>query len=54
MQKAAEEFAGGKAESTLEKRSQHHNVFDIGCWDVFPFHRPPLEHGTVGEKVVLD
>jgi hypothetical protein len=54
MQKTTEEFVGGKAKSALKKGHQHHNFFGIRCWDVFPFHQPPLKHRTVEEEAILD
>jgi hypothetical protein len=54
MEKAAEEFASGETDSTLEEGSQHHDIVGVGSGDIFICSRPPLEDGTGGEKVILD
>jgi hypothetical protein len=52
--KAAEEVTGRKAKSTLEEGGEHHNLFSVGCWDVLPFGRPPLEHCVIREEAILN
>jgi hypothetical protein len=54
VEKAAEEIARRKTKSVLKKGSWHHNFIGVRGGDVFILHRPPLEYGTVGEKMVLD
>jgi hypothetical protein len=54
LEKAMKEVMGREPESPLEERRKHHNLLRIGCWDVLPFSRSPLEHGMIQEKVVLD
>jgi hypothetical protein len=44
VKESAEEIAGGK----------HHNLVHIGCWDVFPGGKMPLQHGAVWDKVVCN
>jgi hypothetical protein len=41
VMEAAEKFAGGKTESTLQKGSQHHDFVSAGSEDVFILSRPP-------------
>jgi hypothetical protein len=48
------EVAGRVPESSLEERGKHHHLLRIGCGDVLPFSKSPLEHDTIWEKEVLD
>jgi hypothetical protein len=41
-------------ESPPEERGKHPNFYRIGCWDVLPFSRSPLEHNVIREKVILN
>jgi hypothetical protein len=50
VEKTTENIVGREAESTLEKGRKHHNLFGVGCSDVFPFSRMPLEHPRLGRK----
>jgi hypothetical protein len=54
IKEATEETAVGEAKSVLEEGRQHHNLVGIGCRDVFPFCRPPLEHLAIRKKVIFD
>jgi hypothetical protein len=52
IKESVEEVASRKAESALEERGEHHNLSCIGCRDVFSCSRAPLQHDTVGEKMI--
>jgi hypothetical protein len=52
VKESTEEIVGRDAESTLKEREKHHNLIRIGCCDVFPSGRMPLQHDTVWEKAV--
>jgi hypothetical protein len=54
VEKTTENIVGREAESTLEKGRKHHNLFGVGCSDVFPFSRMPLEHRAIREEAVLN
>jgi hypothetical protein len=54
VKKFTEEITGRKMICTLEEGRKHYDFFSVGCWDVFPFGRPPLEHDTSGEEAVLN
>jgi hypothetical protein len=54
MKDIAHKFTGRKPKSMGEEGRKHHNLIGIGCGDVFPFHRCPLEHLTVGKKLIGD
>jgi hypothetical protein len=54
MEKATVEITRREAKSTLQKGCGHHDFTGIGGGNVFILCWPPLEYGTVGEKVVLD
>jgi hypothetical protein len=28
----------------------NHDLFGVGCWNVFPDGRPPLKHGMIQER----
>jgi hypothetical protein len=49
IEESTEEVASRKAESTLEEGGEHHNLIRIGCWDVFPHGKMPLQHRVVWE-----
>jgi hypothetical protein len=51
--KTVEEIAGGKPKSTLKEGEKHHNLFSIGCWDVLPIGRPPLEHCAICKEAIF-
>jgi hypothetical protein len=54
LKKSPLEVIGRKAESTLEERAKHHNLICVGCWDVFPSSRTPLEHDTIWDKAICN
>jgi hypothetical protein len=54
LEKAAEEVVGRKTESSLEERSEHHNLLSIGCRNVLPFDRSPLKHCMIWEEIILN
>jgi hypothetical protein len=47
-----EEIAGREAKFVLEEGREHHNLSRIGCRNVFPDGRMPLQDGAVQEKVI--
>jgi hypothetical protein len=40
-------------ESLLKNGGEHHDFLGIGCRDVLPSGRLPLEHAAIREKVIL-
>jgi hypothetical protein len=54
MKETTKEFTGRKAEYSLKEGGQHHNFIGVGCWDVFSFCHPPLEHNAVGKKMAFN
>jgi hypothetical protein len=52
IKKTAEKVTSREAKSVLKEIGEHHNLICIGCWNVFPGGRTPLQHGAVWEKVV--
>jgi hypothetical protein len=54
VKESAEEITSREAESTLKGGGKHHNLIRIGCWDVFPGGKTPLQHGAVWEKVICN
>jgi hypothetical protein len=52
VEKSVEEIASRESKPTLEERGKHHNFIRIGCGNVFSSGVPPLQHGTVREKIV--
>jgi hypothetical protein len=52
IKESTKEIAGRKAKSTLEKGREHHNLSHIGCRNVFPGGRTPLQDIAVHEKVI--
>jgi hypothetical protein len=52
VKKSAEEIASRESKPALEERGEHHNFIRIGCGNVFSSGGLPLQHGTVGEKIV--
>jgi hypothetical protein len=52
IKKTVEEVVSWESKSALEERREHHNLIHIGCWNVFPNGRKPLQHSAVQEKVV--
>jgi hypothetical protein len=53
VEKTAEEVIGGKTKS-MQEGGEHHNFLSVGCWDVLPFGRPPLEHCTIRVEAILN
>jgi hypothetical protein len=49
-----EDIIDQEAKSMLEEGGKHDNLIRIGCWDVFPGGRTPLQHCAVPEKVIHD
>jgi hypothetical protein len=47
IKESAEEIIGWVAKSTLEEGREHHNLSHIGCRNVFPGGREPLQDGVV-------
>jgi hypothetical protein len=54
IEQSTEEIATKESKPVLEERGEHHNFVCIGCGNVFSGGRPPLQHGTVGEKIVCN
>jgi hypothetical protein len=54
LEESAKEVTRRKPKSSLEEGGEHHNFLGIECWDVLPYSRPPLEHGAIWEKVILN
>jgi hypothetical protein len=54
VKKTSEEVVGGKTESMLEEGRKYHNFFSVGCRDVFPFGKLPLEYRASREEVILN
>jgi hypothetical protein len=48
----AKEVASREAKFVLEKEREHHNLSCIGCRNIFPSGRTPLQDGTVREEVI--
>jgi hypothetical protein len=47
IKESAEEVLGREDESTLEEGRKHHNLNCIGCRNVFPGGRTPLQNCVV-------
>jgi hypothetical protein len=47
IKESAEEIVGWVAKSTLEEGREHNNLSHIGCRNVFPGGREPLQDGVV-------
>jgi hypothetical protein len=47
-----EEVTGREAKSALEERIKHHILCCIGCKNVFPGGRTPLQNRAVQEKMI--
>jgi hypothetical protein len=54
LEKSTQEIASREPESLLEEWGEHHNFLGIGCRDVLPSGRLPLEHEAIREKVILN
>jgi hypothetical protein len=52
IKESTEEIAGREAKSTLLEGREHHNLSHIGCRNVFPGDRTPLQDGMDREKVI--
>jgi hypothetical protein len=52
IKESAEEITGREAKSVLEEGREHHNLSCIGCRNLFPDGRTPLQDSTVWEKVI--
>jgi hypothetical protein len=51
MKKAAKKVVGGKTESFLEKRGQHHDLVGMRSGDFFILGQTPFEHGAIKKKI---
>jgi hypothetical protein len=54
LEKAVKEIAGEKTESALKEGKEHHNLLCVGCRDILPFGRPPMENRVIWEVMILD
>jgi hypothetical protein len=54
IKESAEKVAGREAKSTLEEGREHHNLGHIGCENIFPGGRTPLQDCMVRGKVIRD
>jgi hypothetical protein len=54
LEESVKEVVGREPKFPLEEGGEHHDFLGIGCWNVLPYGRPPLKHGTIREKVILD
>jgi hypothetical protein len=52
VKESAEDIIDQKTKFVLEEGGEHHNLIRIGCWDVFPGGRMPLQHCAVQEEVI--
>jgi hypothetical protein len=52
VQESVQEIAGREPESTLEEGGEHHNLFHVRCWDLFPVSRSSLEHCVFRKETV--
>jgi hypothetical protein len=53
MKEDTEKITGKEAKSSLEKGSQHHDFLGMRGGNFFIFCRPPLNHDTVREEMLL-
>jgi hypothetical protein len=52
VQESAEEVTSRESKPTLEEGRKHLNFIRVGCGDIFFGIGAPLQHGSIGEKVV--
>jgi hypothetical protein len=52
IKESTEEVLGREAESTLKEGRKHHNLGCIGCRNVFPNGRTPLQNCVIQEKMI--
>jgi hypothetical protein len=52
VKESTEEITSWEAKSTLKEGGEHQNLIHVGCWDVFPDGKTPLQHGAVREMVI--
>jgi hypothetical protein len=52
IKESTENVVGREAKSALEEGREHHNLSCIGCRNIFPSGRTPLQDGAVQEKMV--
>jgi hypothetical protein len=52
IKESTEEVASREAKSALEEGRKHHNLGRIGCRNVFPSGRMPLQNCAVLEKMI--
>jgi hypothetical protein len=54
IKESVEEIAGREAKSALEEGREQHNLSRIGCRNVFPGGRTPLQDSVVWERVIFN
>jgi hypothetical protein len=54
LKESVQEVTCQESKSPLEEGGEHHSFVGIGCREVYPYGRPPLEHNTIWEKVILN
>jgi hypothetical protein len=47
LEESAKEVTSREPKSSLEEGGEHHDFLGIGCWDVLPYGKSPLEHGMI-------
>jgi hypothetical protein len=54
IKESAEEIASREAKSALEEGREHHNLNRVGCRNIFPGGRTPLQDDAVLEEVICN
>jgi hypothetical protein len=52
IKESMEEITGREAKSALKEEREHHNLYRIGCQNVFPGSRTPLQDDAVWKKMI--
>jgi hypothetical protein len=52
MKESAEEVASRETKSALEEGRKHHNLGHIGCRNVLPSGRTPLQNCVIWKKMI--
>jgi hypothetical protein len=52
IKESVEELVGREAKFVLEEGREHHNLSRIGCRNIFPGGRTPLQDDAVREEVI--
>jgi hypothetical protein len=52
IKESTEEIIGREAKFALEVGREHHNLNHIGCRNIFPGGRTPLQDGVVRQEVI--